>query len=258
MLGPNVIRAPQRFAASPDPVQLVLRRKRWPDPVTFGLYSPAFGGVWRSVLYAAWVQAAQRVRVRIYSQWHGLPWKNFSRKPLQNRAPLIREILGVLDTVEPIEVVEEAPLKQVVSPVGVLPFHFPCPHTKVRWKGWNGREFHRIAYQIDGGFKGAEKNPKPVDRPVLRSFVSGYRWIRLGKHLSVRECVNEAASCDLFFGVDSGMQQLCYAVGVPVFLLPYKQDPFILHNWHGDRHAILCRNTGDFVYKARRFLGLRA
>lgn len=244
---------------SPDPVHALRRMAPYPDPVTLGLYSPAFGGTWRSLLYAAWVQQSMGLRVRVYSQWHGLPWKkDFSRKPRRNRAPLIREILDELETLEPIEVVEEAPLKEVVFPVGVSLLHFPCPRTKIRWKGWDGRRFRRIAYQVEGGYKGVDKNPRPVDLPLLRSFVSGYRWISLGKHMSVRECIEEASTCDFFFGIDSGMQQMCYAIGLPVFLLTYRQDPFILFSWHGDRHAIHCRDTGDFIYKARRFLGLRA
>ena len=65
-----------------------------------------------------------------------------------------------------------------------------------------------------------------------------------------------AAESDLFFGVDSGMLQLCYAVGVPVFLIGYRMSALHLLKWHGDRHAVYSSETTDFLFKARQFLGL--
>jgi hypothetical protein len=52
------------------------------------------------------------------------------------------------------------------------------------------------------------------------------------------------------------MIQLCYAVGVPVFLISYQMDPLVLFAWHGSRHAVHCSDTADFLTRARLFLGM--
>jgi hypothetical protein len=80
--------------------------------------------------------------------------------------------------------------------------------------------------------------------------------VPLGKHLSLRQCAEVAAESDLFFGVDSGMLQLCYAIGVPAFLISYLMSRLVLFAWHGNRHAVYCTDTADFLAKARLFLGL--
>jgi ADP-heptose:LPS heptosyltransferase len=102
---------------------------------------------------------------------------------------------------------------------------------------------------------GGAKNPPRRDLSLLRTALSGVEVIPLGRHLSVRACLEAMASSDLFFGVDSGMMQLAYSVGVPAFLLKYRGDELVLWKWHGDRHAIHCGGTVDFLNLARAFLG---
>lgn len=240
-----------------DPILRFFARTRWPDPVTFGLFCPAFGDVLRSVQYACWAQETYGVRVSLYTRWHGIRNVDYSETPLSDKDRLIREILPLLDTTARIELVRERPAKDYFSLCGVYPFRVPLVPTRKRWVGWGRRRFRRIAWQFDGASKAGKKNPPPGDEKRLLSFAPGCTFMRLGKHLSVGACVEAAATSDLFVGVDSGMTQLCYAVGVPVFLIRYRQDEDILDVWHGRNHAIHCADTDDFICKASAFLGLK-
>ena len=169
---------------------------------------------------------------------------------------LAREILDLLDLPRPLPVVTDASIEEVFVP-GQVPWYFPLTiSARMRWRGW-GRGLHRrIVYQLDGVSCAEAKNPPAGDVARLLEFAPGFEMVPLGKHLSLRQCVELAAESDLFFGVDSGMLQLCYAVGVPVFLIGYQMSAMHLLHWHGDRHAVHCSETIDFVFKARHFLGL--
>jgi hypothetical protein len=229
---------------------------RWPDPVTLGLTGPGFGDVWKSVQFAHYVRRTRGIVVRLYARWHGWPGVDFSATPQVDRSALAREIEEVLDVSGPLEIVGEVPLEEVTCLLGRWPMHFPQVPTRVRWRGWAHGLHRRLAYQFDGRWSAADKNPPPEDLPRLLEWGPGFELVRLGEPLSVRECVAAAAASDLYFGVDSGMLQLCYAVGVPVFLIGYGMSPEVLFAWHGSRHAVHCADTADFLAKARLFLGL--
>jgi hypothetical protein len=229
---------------------------RWPDPVIFGLSGPGFGDVWKTVQFGHYVRRTRGSGVRLYPRWHGWPGADFSATPLADRAELVREIEELLDASRPLEIVTDMPLDQVTCLLGRWPMHFPWVPTRLRWRGWAHGLHRRLTYQLDGRWKAVDKNPPPADLPRLLGWAPGYELVRLGEPLSVRECAQAAAASDLFFGVDSGMLQLCYAVGVPVFLIGYRMSPEVLFTWHGDRHAVHCADTADFIAKARLFLGL--
>jgi hypothetical protein len=227
----------------------------WPDPFTFGITGPSFGDVWRCVQYAHHVRHVHQVQVRLYTHWHGWPGKDFSEEPLADRTALAHEIASVLAWPPSFEIVTAVALEEVICLLGLWPWHFPHVPTRVRWRGWTRGRCKGIAYQLDGDWAGDKKNPPAQDFPRLLSLAAEGQLVRLGKPLTVQECVEAAAACDLFFGVDSGMAQLCYAVGLPVFLIGYQQDPLVLFSWHGDKHAIHCDDTADLLHKVRLFLG---
>jgi hypothetical protein len=230
-------------------------RAQWPDPVTFGLTGPGFGDVWKSVQFAHYVRRTRGIVVRLYARWHGWPGEDFSPRPLADRAALAREIEEALEVSSPLEIVTGVPLEEVTCLLGRWPMHFPQVPTRMRWRGWEDGLHRRLAYQLDGRWSASDKNPPPEDLPRLLGWAGGFELVRLGEPLSVQECVAAAAASDLYFGVDSGMLQLCYAVGVPVFLIGYGMSHQVLFAWHGNRHAVHCTDTADFLSKARLFLG---
>ncbi len=238
---------------APHPPNLEIRM---PNPVTIGVVGPALGDALKCVYYADWVRQTYRVDVSIYPNWHGNRGKDFQVEPMLRKEPLMREVLELFDLSSRFPVVSEVPIEAVYVPDHNL-WHFPLlTSAKVRWQGWGNGLHRRIAYQLDGVSEAALKNPPPGELARLLKVAPGFEMVRLGKHLSLRQCAEAAAASDLFFGVDSGMLQLCYAVGVPVFLISYQVPPYLIFKWHGDRHAVWCRNTDDFVFKARHFLGL--
>jgi len=245
---PEELRRRTSFPAMPE--------VRFPDPVTIGIVGPGLGDIFKGLYYAYWVQQTYSVDVSLYTNWHGFRGKDFTPEPLLRKEAVVREILDLLDLPRPLPVVTDAPVEEVFVP-DQLPWHFPMTvAARVRWRGWGQGLHRRIAYQLDGVSCADEKNPPPGDVARLLGFAPGFEMVPLGKHLSLSQCAEVAAESDLFFGVDSGMLQLCYAIGVPVFLISYRMSGLHLFKWHGDRHAVYCTDTADFVFKARLFLGL--
>jgi hypothetical protein len=229
---------------------------RFPDPVTIGIVGPGLGDMFKGIYYACWVQEAYGVEVYLYTNWHGFRGKDFTPEPRLRKEAVAQEILDLLDLPRPLPVVTDAFIEDVFVP-GQLPWLFPLTITaRSCWQGWSRGLHRRIVYQLDGVSCADVKNPPPGDLARLLEFAPGFEMVPLGKHLSLRQCTEIAAESDLFFGVDSGMLQLCYAVGVPVFLIGYRMSDLHLLNWHGDRHAVYCADTTDFLFKARQFLGL--
>jgi hypothetical protein len=231
---------------------------RWPNPLTVGIVGPGFGDVFKTIQYAHHVRREFGLDVFLYPLWHGFRRVDFQQTPRGSRETLAREILDVLDVAWRLPLVTDTPVDQVYIP-DRWPWHFhPLVPTRPRWRGSLQGPFHRITYQWDARSWPGLKNPSPEDSTCLLRFATGYEMVQLGKHLTVRECVEAAANSDLFVGVDSGMMQLCYAVGVPVFLLTYTMDSLVLFKWHGGHHAIHCAAALDFVVKAKQWLGLHS
>jgi ADP-heptose:LPS heptosyltransferase len=89
----------------------------------------------------------------------------------------------------------------------------------------------------------------------LLSFANAHELIELRPSWPLRRIAATAAGCDLFVGLDSPITQLCYAVGVPVFLLAGALSPKDALSWHGDRSGIWCDEFDDFLRLAEVFLG---
>ncbi len=229
---------------------------RFPERITVGIVGPGLGDMCKAIYYACWVRKAHGVDVSLYANWHGFRGLDFTPEPRARREAAVREILDLLDLSRPLPVVTDASIEEVFVP-DQIPWHFPLTiASRIRWRGW-GRGLHRrIVYQLDGVSHADEKNPPPGDVARLLEVAPGFDMVPLGKHLSLCQCAQLAAESDLFVGVDSGMLQLCYAVGVPVFLIGYRMSELHKMKWHGDRHAVYCADTTDFLFKARQFLDL--
>jgi glycosyltransferase involved in cell wall biosynthesis len=230
-------------------------RRPFSNPVTFGLLDVGFGDIWKSVQYACYVQRSHRLQVRLYPYWHAWGKPNYSVTPLFDGSRQVREILEALDA-PPIQIVEDTAPDEVTPIDRREPFHFSCAATRVRWCRSDSGLHRRFVYQFDGGWQRERKAPPARDIPRLLGVAPGFETIRLGKHLSVDECVAAAARSDFFLGIDSGMAQLCYAVGVPVFLISYRQKTEVIMNFHGDQSGIHCATTADCLHRVRCFLGL--
>jgi hypothetical protein len=99
------------------------------------------------------------------------------------------------------------------------------------------RAERRVALQlesrelVDGRYAGVKANPfnpwrllPPELVEAARTVIAdlGFDAVELGAHLSVRECVELAATSRLFIGMDSGMAHLCHSVRVPLAVYAYE------------------------------------
>lgn len=235
---------------------LVYPEEPWPNRVTFAVAGPGLGDICRSVQYACHIHASQGVDVQLYCRWHGWPGLDFLIRPQKDREALAEEIRVELDTAGHFRIVRNPELTDIVWLQWFRPWHFPLIPFRTRWRGYGSSLRRKIAYQLDGVVDGLKKNPPPEDLARLQTPLPGFEWVRLDKSRSVRECVEILADADAFFGVDSGMMQLAYAVGVPAFLIKYRSPTQVIFCWHRDRHPVECTDTHDFFCKLEQFLGL--
>ncbi len=130
----------------------------------------------------------------------------------------------------------------------------PVVPTKTRWR--NDPRSRAVVYQFDGESAAESKNPPDTEREKLLAWLRnvGFETVQLGKHLSLAECVEEAANAALFVGVDSGMSHVAHSVGVPVYLYEHKL-PII--TCHRQKQFVIVRSADDFIAQVWPYLHLR-
>lgn len=111
---------------------------------------------------------------------------------------------------------------------------------------WKHAYYGRVCYQIDGKSHSSKKNvPKYESEEILRWFKRhGIECTRIGGGMSLKKCVEIAATSDAFFGVESGMSHLCHSVGVPIFIMLSKLSPDDVAHYHGRNRYCLCAHKG--------------
>jgi hypothetical protein len=162
---------------------------------------------------------------------------------------LHREIVDVLDSPGTLELTAE-PFTRSLD--GYSVWATPYFPTHRRWSITD--EHTTVTLQVDGRSSAKDKNPSEAEQvrlaEALREQVPGLEIVTLGDHLSVAECVEQAAKSAFFLGVDSGMAHLCHSVGVPIFLLEYALPVVTCHRGKSYR---LCRGAADFREKLLRW-----
>lgn len=98
-------------------------------------------------------------------------------------------------------------------------------------------------------YKNCPTNDITLIHGVIRNL--GFTPIKLGKHLSVKQCVEEASKAAFFVGVDSGMSHLCHSVGLPVFMMEYR---YPVWHCHSNKAHYLCRGFSEFLTQVRRHM----
>lgn len=129
----------------------------------------------------------------------------------------------------------------------------PAVPTRVRWEFCPPLQ-KTVVYQFDGQ-SSPEKNPSLAEQDRILSHIIalGYTPIRLGKHLSVKECVQLCSKAALFVGCSSGMQCLAQSVGVPVFILEYALPVITCAR---QKQFVICKGAEHFIGESRAYLAL--
>jgi hypothetical protein len=212
-------------------------------PSTAEIHSPhnhSFGDQWATINYYLNMSVMKRKRIRLATQLNGV-----------NLYRLHREILDVLDSNGEIELTMSEP---TVGVSGYDVWSAPYFPTKQRW---DASAKHRyVCVQLDGQSAAHATNPSPEEERLTLRYLEercpGFETVRLGKHLSVQQCVDIAANSAFFIGVDSGMSHLCHSVGVPIFLLEYGLPTVTTHS--GKAHT-LCKGYDDLAGRLDRYIG---
>ncbi len=127
-----------------------------------------------------------------------------------------------------------------------------CPVVPTRRRWELPRTERTAVYQFDGVWS-PEKNPSPEEQAVVLAHLrnAGYTPIRLGKHLSVAQCVDACATALLFVGCCSGMSHLAHSVGTPVYLLEYGYPVTTCHRL---KQFVLCKGAAHFARESTAYI----
>jgi len=143
-------------------------------------------------------------------------------------------------------------------------FHFKKfkgSKTKMAWKENKNKI---ICYQFDGRYMAHLKNPPEADMPKLTSFLSDYKFVKIGlpqitKPAGVpagtgqflNEDINTICKSELFIGIDSGMSYVSISTGIPCFIIEYN-FPLLYVGEKGN--VICCHGTDDCIKKVKEYL----
>ena len=187
-------------------------------------HGPQLGDVWAAVNTAI----LNNYNLSRYAI-HEKRYKDISRK--------IKEVKNLLEGGDEVQIVDNLPkLKNKFRNESL--WKTPYVDTKIKWVR---RSYGRMCYQFDGKTASYIKNLSRNDESLF--FAQGFDVIRLGSQFSLKECVQIAATSDLFVGVCSGMSHVCHSVGVPVYLVGHPR----LHQYHIGKEYVYCKDMKDFV-----------
>jgi hypothetical protein len=230
----------------------------WPDPVTFAVPAPEWREIWKTVQYGCFMQRLLGVTVCFHPYWHGTPGLDWTAAPQQDLSAPLREMIDLFGAATQLSSAGDCPPGQLATYASFKFFHpirhFPLTPARVRWQGWTAGPRRRIAYHFEGSNAADAVNGFDSLARLL-SFAAEHDLVELHSSWPLRRIAAAAAGCDLYVGLDSPITHLCYAVGIPVFLLTGALSMQDAIQWHGDRHGIWCDDLADFLRLAEGFLG---
>jgi hypothetical protein len=158
----------------------------------------------------------------------------------------ISELLELLDIPDPVRKKIIIDRSHQTGDAPDMATWIPSMDTKRRWKEPKSL---KVAYQIDGQFGADKKNPPSADADLLLAFFreAGIPLVRIGKRISLHDCVEELAGSSMFIGVDSGMAQLSYCVGTPTYIVQYGMDDFYINSWHKNKAQRIYPTIREFL-----------
>lgn len=189
-------------------------------------YHYRLGDLWRLVSYALRMSESQACTTGICPH-----------SPAGDRSEIIRDILRVLDSKGHVVLCPDR--AGVYVDVNAWQASLPTR------RQWQAGPFRRLAYQFDGITFAEEKNPPARDIEEILAFCrdSGTDTVRLGKHLGIERCIEELLRCDFFVGCASGLAELCYSVGIPVYILQYRLSDQLIQCWQGGKARRVFQNA---------------
>lgn len=167
-----------------------------------------------------------------------------------NIRPLLDEIVDALDIGRAHVALLDVP-GNVMLRYGCEDYRGEYLPTKRRWRP---AKYNRICYQLTNN-QLPENNSRCLRKPFydhLMEWIGSFpgEKVRIGLPMSVKQCVDAAATSDLFIGMDSGMSHLCHSVGLPMFLCDWPA----LDRHHPDKRFIRFSSYDEAVAKMTALL----
>lgn len=157
--------------------------------------------------------------------------------------PRLTAILGNLCGGERVEVVIDRGERQIE---GKDIWAAPITPARSRWRKPTSTK-RRVAYQFDGVSSARDKNPPPAHVVKLQAAFPQIEWIRLGRHISISDCVETLANVDAFIGCDSGMSHLAHSVGTPMGVVEYDLPIITTHRGKPYKHLFRMEHAIDWL-----------
>lgn len=213
------------------PVKFIFRHNKRNEnqEIIYGKCKNHFGNLWAFANRICLLgNKAKDKKIKVSNYIHG--------------ADIIKEIISLLDVdLSNIEWVDKNNTETGLR-YGVKKFKLPYYSTKIKWKQ---KYYGRIVYQLETGSSLFDQK-KITDVNIFLDKIKdrfNCDFIKLGKHFSIQECIENASTSDLFIGICSGMSHLCHSVGVPVFL--YNWDK--IKKCHPNKDYKVFNNADDAI-----------
>ena len=210
------------------------------------IYSPsgkALGDCWSIVNYCINLGLEKKEIVRLAPYYI----KGESRK----RPEKMLEILPLLEHDDMMEFVEEDPTLPI--PHWTEGYKYPFIPTK---KTWSPNQNKKICYQFDGKSRKGQKNfpSKEIEEKILEEIKNlGYKLIKLGHEISLKQCIQEASESEIFIGIDSGMCYLAASVGIPIIFCRNNRTRDVWDTAHSNKHFILTENYIELIDSIKKY-----
>lgn len=174
----------------------------------------------------------------------------------KDRLKLYEEILSVFKLEQICKLTNQAPTANLdhLNPLitrNIISAPITFLRSPVVWKNTNS---NIITYQFDAVSFSNLKVPSRTGLNYLYEAAQGYRFLRLGKHLSIKKNLDLLSKSACFIGIDSGVSQLAYSVGVPVFLMRNGHFFSPNHAPHMGRKAIIQNSGKELALDLSAFL----
>lgn len=189
--------------------------------------------------------------------WGAVNWL-LMQSELQNQKMLfscggwskhVRTMIDCIESTGDVEAIESG--RGIALPKVEQLYHLKYLPTKKRWSYKHIDNV--VCYQLKGHWKGSLKNPPNRDIRIILDHINslGYEAIKMGKPLTIPECINLACASKCLVCVDSGMAHLCRSIGIPIFMIKYR---YTLDRGHPRNTYTLCNGTTDCLNKLTLFL----
>lgn len=179
--------------------------------------------------------------------YNGLSLKNINNNPLQSgERPFIlkcEELTRELDINVKINFINRNPTNCELLYNEFIKFNHRYVKTHKQYCKTNS---NLICYQFDGNSYHKYKNHSDNETNKLINSFSDIKFLKLGKHLSIKECINYLSICKLFIGVDSGMSHLAHCVNTPCVLIKNRFNLKHIKKFHNNSKYTVINSLNDF------------